>query len=322
MMRYIFILTPSVLGPYRLSVRNETKGESLSHYLVCTLNTSDSYSMNSYCNTNTYNSFIDYYNNGGSIYTTIPIYSDINKTEVFFFQPVPTEIPNPDDSGSGGNTPGDDGGSEDSNSGWFSSIIDFLGDIFSAIGNLASGIASAIGQVFSGLFNTVAEILNYINPFSENFILKDIINFLGNLLSYINPFSDNFIGYKLIELLGDLLEWLFIPSDDYFTVKFTDMKDGLLSKLSYDSYISALESINNANVSNTVVSLDGYTVGNTTVSNSNFINFDFITQHKDTWFSWIRGICFILLALYNINSIYRLVRNEDLVNSGGVKNDN
>ena len=138
MMRYIFILTPSVLGPYRLSVRNETKGESLSHYLVCTLNTSDSYSMNSYCNTNTYNSFIDYYNNGGSIYTTIPIYSDINKTEVFFFQPVPTEIPNPDDSGSGGKIPqvltgvlkilipvG------------FSSIIDFLGDIFSAIGNLA-----------------------------------------------------------------------------------------------------------------------------------------------------------------------------------------
>ena len=84
-----FYIDPSVLGPYRLSVRNETKGESLSHYLVCTLNTSDSYSMNSYCNTNTYNSFIDYYNNGGSIYTTIPIYSDINKTEVFFFNQFP-----------------------------------------------------------------------------------------------------------------------------------------------------------------------------------------------------------------------------------------
>ena len=192
------------------------------------------------------------------------------------------------------------------------------------MGNLASNIASAIGSVFSGLFNTVAEILSYINPFSENFILKDVISFLSDLLSYINPFSENFIGYKLIELLGDLLKWLFIPSDDYFTSNFNNMKDSLLSKLSYSSYISVLESINNVNSTNTVVSLDGYYVGNTTISNNNFINFDFITKYKDTWFSWIRGISFILLALYNINSIYRLVRNDDLVNSGsgGVKNDN
>lgn len=100
------------------------------------------------------------------------------------------------------------------------------------------------------------------------------------------------------------------------------MKDGLLGKLSYDSYVSVLQSINNVNSENTVVSLDGYTVLDTTISTNNFINFDFINEHKETWFSWIRGICFILLALYNINSIYRLVRNEDLVNSGGGKIDN
>lgn len=42
---------------------------------------------------------------------------------------------------------------------------------------------------------------SYLNPFSENFILKDIISGIGNILNCINPFSENFI-------LKDLFNWL------------------------------------------------------------------------------------------------------------------
>lgn len=88
----------------------------------------------------------------------------------------------------------------------------------------SSGILSSITQGFKNVINFftqlvdfVGNILSYLNPFSDNFILKGVIDFLGEILSYINPFSENFFVYKLIDLLGDLLEFLFIPNENSFT---------------------------------------------------------------------------------------------------------
>lgn len=64
------------------------------------------------------------------------------------------------------------------------------------------------------LWDFLTTIVDYINPFSDNFILLKLWEFLINIISYINPFDENFFGYKIIELLGDLLEFLFIPSED------------------------------------------------------------------------------------------------------------
>lgn len=64
--------------------------------------------------------------------------------------------------------------------------------------------------------------LNYINPFSEDFILSDANNFLGNIFSFLNPFDENFIGYKFIDLLSDLFNFLFVPDDDVFN-QFSDI---------------------------------------------------------------------------------------------------
>ena len=36
---------------------------------------------------------------------------------------------------------------------------------------------------------------------------------LYNILDYLNPFSENFFGYKLIELLGNLLKMLFVGKE-------------------------------------------------------------------------------------------------------------
>lgn len=44
--------------------------------------------------------------------------------------------------------------------------------------------------------------------------MKGVLEKLGSLLDYLNPFSDNFLGKKIIELLGDLLKALFIPSEE------------------------------------------------------------------------------------------------------------
>ena len=68
--------------------------------------------------------------------------------------------------------------------------------------------------ILKGVITLIGNILDYINPFSENFILKNVLDFLGNILSYINPFSENFFGYKIIDLFKNLFNSLFIMSEE------------------------------------------------------------------------------------------------------------
>lgn len=71
--------------------------------------------------------------------------------------------------------------------------------------------------ILKGVLDFLGNILSYLNPFSENFLLKGVINFLGNILSYLNPFdSEHFFGYKIMELLGDLFNVLFVPKEESF----------------------------------------------------------------------------------------------------------
>lgn len=48
---------------------------------------------------------------------------------------------------------------------------------------------------------------------------------MANILSYLNPFSENFFGHKLIELLKDALQWLFVPSEERVTALYNTVND-------------------------------------------------------------------------------------------------
>ena len=89
-------------------------------------------------------------------------------------------------------------------------------------------------KIIDGIIN----IVDVLNPFSDNFILKEVISTIGNILSYINPFSENFFAYKLLELLGELLKSLFIPSEE----RLTAISDAVSSKFSFVTSIK--EAIN------------------------------------------------------------------------------
>lgn len=146
-------------------------------------------------------------------------------------------------------------------------------------------------------------------------------------MSYINPFSENFFVYKLIELLGNLLQLLFVPDENYFNSNIENLKTSLSSKIPYDDYIEIFGTIENVEGSNTSnVNLNNYTVGGKQFSINNFIDFGWILQYKENWYSWARGIIFILLIIYNINQIMKLFKGYGIgegnsritENSGGV----
>lgn len=60
---------------------------------------------------------------------------------------------------------------------------------------------------------------------------KGIWETLKELLSYINPFSENFFVYQLINLLGDLIIKLFIPDTNFFSEWVTNMNNWLSDRL-------------------------------------------------------------------------------------------
>lgn len=135
---------------------------------------------------------------------------------------------------------------------FFADIIKLFGDIISYINPVGENfilkdIISALNPVsenfiLKSVIDFFGNILSYLNPVSENFILKDVKDFLGNLLSYLNPVSDNFFGKKLIELLQSLFELLFIPSEEHFTAITNTVK----SKFDFiDSIKYSIQSVEN-----------------------------------------------------------------------------
>ena len=109
------------------------------------------------------------------------------------------------------------------------------------ISNLSTSIVEGIKNIFSPLWDFIVNVLDWLNPVSDNFILKKLINLITIILDYLNPFSENFFGKKLVELIGDLLKYLFIPSDDYFSSNFENIKTNFSNRLSYQSYIDLFE---------------------------------------------------------------------------------
>ena len=224
----------------------------------------------------------------------------------------------------GGNTTGDSKDDESSDTSWLGSIRNWFSDLFDKIGNIANAVGEVISNIFSPLFDFIINILDWLNPFSENFILLRLWNFLADIVSFINPFSDNFLGKKIVSLIGDLLKSLFVPEDDYFTNKIDSLKTSLNDRIPYQQYLDDMDSLKNANNTrnnndiSTFVSLNNYTITDKLVINMNkFIDFGIFSKYKSTWFVWVRVVIYVLLLLYNINEFTKTLRGVGVINSAG-----
>ena len=60
---------------------------------------------------------------------------------------------------------------------------------------------------------SLGNVLSYLNPFHENFLLRGVLE----ALQFINPFSDKFFGYKIIDGIVAGIEFLFKPQGDTFS---------------------------------------------------------------------------------------------------------
>lgn len=134
------------------------------------------------------------------------------------------------------------------------------------------------------------------------------------IIDFLNPFSNNFIGKKIIELLGELLKWLFIPSDNYFSNIQETLLSDLQTKLPYQSYINMFGTILDISVDGQMedISINNYKVGSLNINLPKFIDFSFITKYRSTWYSWVRGFVFIFLIVYHVNQLNKFLRGFNI----------
>lgn len=154
--------------------------------------------------------------------------------------------------------------------------------------------------------------LSYIDPLSENFILKTVTEFLKNIISYLNPLHDNFLGKKIIELLADLLKSLFVPNENFFENTINELKNLLAEKIPYEAYLELFENVKDISEDDIVgldVNFSNYKIGNIKIStSSNWLKFDLILKYKQTWFQWCRGFTYIFFIIYNLNQLIKFLR--------------
>lgn len=113
----------------------------------------------------------------------------------------------------------------------------------------------------------LTEIISYLNPLSDDFILKKLWGFLSDIISYINPFHENFLGKKIIELLSDLLKSLFVPSEE----RITALQNTVMSKFDFvesikiaiNSFKDIINNLGNAPVLHLDLGATKYTNGMT-----------------------------------------------------------
>lgn len=190
---------------------------------------------------------------------------------------------------------------------------------------MASAITNPIGTLLNIIIEANATNFADLIKSSDN-VWETLINLPKNIFApFIEPLTNLFNGTtNIFELLGKipelivdvfsvLLQGLFIPENEYFPNKFNEVKTALIGKLGYDGYIEIFGDLENVNEGNfNFISLENYKVGDITINVSNFIDISRISKYRDTWFSWVRGVTFILLIIYNFNQIYKLIRGTNL----------
>lgn len=107
-----------------------------------------------------------------------------------------------------------------------------------------------------------------------------------------------------------MFKLILVPSENYFSDKFTQLRQKLEQQLSYASYINLIVNLKNA-LTGTYPKFEINIFG----SKFTVIDFAWFDYAKKYYYWAIRGVFLFLLAKYNYNQIYRVLRNTSLLGS-------
>ena len=170
---------------------------------------------------------------------------------------------------------------------------DSVGEWFSGLGSWFTNLWSNLKSAFE------TSDTNTGNWFTN--LITSITDFFAGIPEFFSNFWFNIQNFFIS---------LFVPEDDYFDNVMSDIKESFRDKIPYEDFQNLFESVQNvdSNSSGLNVNFKGYKVGNKNFSSgSNWVKFDFVLKHKDTWFAWCRGFTYIFFLIYNINQFLKFL---------------
>lgn len=138
-------------------------------------------------------------------------------------------------------------------------------------------------------------------------LLKALLMGILNLLKAILDLLLGLVN-ALLTGLKDLLIYLFVPSDTYFTDVFNDFKNDLFNKLDITSYTRLFDTdYTESSIKDITINVFGQTV--------TIVKFSMYEDFRGIVNTLIYAFMFFLLAIYNYNQIYKLIRGSDYVSA-------
>lgn len=138
-------------------------------------------------------------------------------------------------------------------------------------------------------------------------LLKALLMGIWNLLKAILDLLLGLVN-ALLTGLKDLLIFLFVPSDTYFTDVFDGFKNDLFNKLDITSYTRLFDTeYTESTIKDITINVFGQTV--------TIVKFSMYEDFRGIVNILIYAFMFFLLAIYNYNQIYKLIRGSDYVSA-------
>lgn len=194
------------------------------------------------------------------------------------------------------------------------SIANGISDLIDSVNGIAKNICDSLG--LTELFDNVISAINSISfddiiNAIKSLTWSDVVNAIISLPSAIWQFFDSILNdilqaiKDLITLLKQLLIDLFVPSDTYFREHFDDLREQLKPYMSVDDFNNIF---NKEYSSDDVQDYYFYFMGSKIC-----IPLSLYNNIKSTVLPWIRGVMYFLLVLFNLKSIYSIVRGGSLM---------
>lgn len=147
----------------------------------------------------------------------------------------------------------------------------------------------------------------------ETGVLGSILEWIRSLLLSLFKFLEGLLQ-KLIELLKDLLISLFVPSDAFVQENVNMLKNQLEPKLPYAQYIKLFgDSYTGNELKDIVINIYGQDVV--------IVKVTLFERFRDLFNTGVYAVMFFLLAIYNYNNIYKLIRGIDYVSATNTINN-
>lgn len=198
-------------------------------------------------------------------------------------------------------------------------ILNKIGDVIDSISSLPDTLG------LSGLFDSVISAINSISfediiNAIKGLTWSDVVNAIISLPGAIwGSFSDilNAILQAILSIVSGIIQGLkdlFIPYDGFWSDEFNMLKDDLSKYISIDDYNDIFNhDYSSSDTHDLTFNVNDFVGSHLGDGSDVDIKLSFYNKVKGSVKSWIRGIMYFLICMFNVKSIYNIIRGGSFI---------